>query len=96
MATIRNLTIRNMVDGRQLPIETIDGDVTISELIDAYKGQMGLPRDQEVTMKRKATNKQLQGSQTIEGSGIQDNETLLVEMAYTAGAPATMTWGGEV
>jgi len=94
VANIRNLVIRNMVDGRQLPIETIDGDVTISELIDAYKGQMGLPRDQEVTMKRKATNKQLQGSQTIEGSGIQDNETLLVEMAYTAGRATATTRRG--
>ena len=65
-----------------------------SELIDAYKGQMGLPRDQEVTMKRKATNKQLQGSQTIEGSGIQDNETLLVEMAYTAGRATATTRRG--
>jgi hypothetical protein len=85
MATIRNLVIRNQVDGRMLPVDSIDGDVTIRELIDAYKGQMGLAVDQEVTMKRKSTNKQLLATQTIQSAGIQDNETLLVEMAYTAG-----------
>jgi hypothetical protein len=85
MAVIKNISIRNQVDGRMLPIDSIEGDVTIGELLDAYKGQMGVPRDQTVTLKRKSTNKQLLTSSTIEGSGIQDNETLLVEMAYTAG-----------
>jgi hypothetical protein len=90
MATIRNLTIRNQVDGRMLPVDSIDGDVTIKELLDAYKGQMGVTADQEVMMKRKATNKQLLATQTVQSAGIQDNETLLVEMAYTAGAVASL------
>jgi hypothetical protein len=90
MATIRHLVIRNQVDGRMLPIDSIDGDVTVGELLDAYKGQMGLPRDQEVTLKRKVSNKQLLSTATINGSGIQDNETLLIEMAYTAGAIVSM------
>ena len=85
MATVRNLVIRNQVDGRMLPIDSIDGDVTVKELLDAYKGQMGLTAAQEVAMKRKATNRQLLPTQTIDSAGIQDNETLLIEMAYTAG-----------
>lgn len=89
MASVRNLTIRNQVDGRALPIEFLEGDVTIGELLDAYKEQLGLPREQEVTMKRKSTNKQLSSTATVEGSGIQDHETLLVEMTYTAGRGRT-------
>jgi|GEM_PF-2724027 len=85
MAVIKNLSIRNLVDGREQPIDSVEGDMTIGELVDAYKGQMGMPRDQTVTLKRKITNKQLLSTATLEGSGIQDNETLLVEMAYKAG-----------
>lgn len=85
MTTIRNLVLRNQVDGRMQTIDSIDGDVTIKELLDAYKGQLGLGVDTKVSLKRKSTNKQLLDTMTIEGSGIQDNETLLVEMSYTAG-----------
>lgn len=81
MATVvRNLTIRNQVDGRTVPIQSIEGDVKISELIEAYKSQLGIPGNQDVKLKRKSTNKQLLPADTIQGAGIQDNETLLAEM----------------
>jgi hypothetical protein len=85
MAPIRNLTIRNQVDGRSVPVESIEGDVRISELIEAYKAELGIPANQEVNLKRKATNRQLISVETIAGAGIQSDETLLAEMAYTAG-----------
>ena len=85
MTTIRNLTIRNQVDGRVLPVDSVDGNVTIGELIDAYKNQAGISRNADVRMKRMATNKPILTNLTLEDAGVQDNEALLVEFAYTAG-----------
>ena len=76
MTTIRNLTIRNQVDGRVLPVDSVDGDVTIGELIDAYKNQAGISRNADVRMKRMATNKPILTNLTLEDAGVQDNEAL--------------------
>ena len=86
MATIKNLVIRNLADGRALPITSIEGNVTIGELMSAYKGELKLPPEQSVSIKRKSTGKQLPSNTTIDGAGIQDNETLLIEMDIIPGA----------
>jgi hypothetical protein len=86
MATIRNLIIRNQVDGRATPILEVDGDLIVSELLEAYKAEVGMPLAQEVTIKKKSTNKQLSPKVTLEQAGVKDNDTLIVEMSYTAGA----------
>jgi hypothetical protein len=85
MAMVRNLTVRNQVDGRATPIQEVDGDLLISEFLDAYKAEVGLPPAQEITIKKKSTNKQLSPKVTIEAAGVRDNDTLIVEMSYTAG-----------
>jgi hypothetical protein len=86
MAVVRNLTIRSEADGRTIPIQSIEDDVTISELADAYKAELGVPANREVSIRRKSTNKQLLLSDTIRGAGIQDNETLIATVAYQAGS----------
>jgi len=85
MATIRNLTIRSQVDGRATPIQEVDGDMLVTELLEAYKEQVGILASQEITIKKKSTNKQLSPKVTIEQAGVRDNDTLIVEMSYTAG-----------
>ncbi|NJN66841.1 MAG: hypothetical protein HC884_09040 [Chloroflexaceae bacterium] len=85
MATIRNLTVRNQVDGRATPIPEVDGELLISELLDAYKAEVGIPPSQEITIKKKSTNKQLSPKVSLEDAGVRDNDTLIVEMSYTAG-----------
>lgn len=84
MATIHNLTIRNQINGRLLPIMSIEDEVTIAELLTAYKQHLGLSSSTSILFRRKRGNQILPLDRTIADLEIQDTEEFLAETSYVA------------
>jgi len=83
---IRDLRIVNQATNKVTPVQSIQGDVKARELLAAYAQQIGLPEGTRGKLVRKTTQEELQSGQTLEGSGIEDGETLI---AYIDMVPGT-------
>jgi hypothetical protein len=81
---IYNLSIFNQATGQIIPIPEVDGAVTTKELLAAYLRKINLPADTRGIFVRKLTNKQLLPSQTLHAAGLEDNETLVLDLQRMA------------
>lgn len=82
---IRNLSVIVENTGKRIPIEEINSTVTICELLDILAKKINLPQGTNSALIRKMTRKRLLSTETLEGAGIQDGETLLADFERTAG-----------
>jgi hypothetical protein len=82
MATVKNVRIRNQTTGKTIPIDELESDVTVNELLTAYLEQIGLPRNTEGTLTLKRTQRQLLYNQTMGQAGVQDGDILEASIEF--------------
>jgi hypothetical protein len=83
--TIHDLSIVNQATNKVTPVQSIQGGVTAGELLAAYAQQIGLPDNARGKLVRKLTQVELQSSQTLEGAGVEDGETLIAYIDMVPG-----------
>lgn len=85
MATLRNLTIVVEHTGKKIPVNEVDGNMTATDLLNALAGKINLPVGTRGVITRKRTLKQILPTQTLEGAGVESDDTLLADFDRTAG-----------
>ncbi|MBK9781258.1 MAG: hypothetical protein IPP55_14585 [Anaerolineales bacterium] len=85
MATLRNLTIVVEHTGKKIPVNEVDGNMTATDLLNALAGKINLPEGTRGVITRKRTHKQILPTQTLEGAGVESDDTLLADFDRTAG-----------
>lgn len=85
MTTLRNLTIVVEHTGKKIPINEVDGNMTATDLLNALAGKINLPEGTRGVITRKRTHKQILPTQTLEGAGVENDDTLLADFDRTAG-----------
>ena len=85
MDKIRNLTIVVEQTGNRISVKELDSSVTAQELLDELADKINLPAGTRGTLERKLTRKQLLPNQSLGGTGIGDDETLIADFQRTAG-----------
>lgn len=85
MATLRNLTIVVEHTGKRIPVNEVDGNMTATELLTALAGKINLPEGTRGVITRKKTHKQILPTQSLESSGVEDDDTLIADFERVAG-----------
>ncbi len=85
MSTLRNLTIVVEHDGKLIPVNEVDGDISASDLLVALADKINLPQGTKGILTRKRTHKQILPAQSLHSAGVEDSDTLIAAFERTAG-----------
>lgn len=82
---IRNITIYVEPNGKNIPVTSVSGEVTVDELLSAISEKIKLPFGTSCYLIRRITRKELLLNETLNQAGIQDGEMLIFDYVRTAG-----------
>ena len=82
---IQNITIVVEHTGKRIPVEELDEDITVGELLKTIAYKTNLPAGTSEILVRLSTHKQLLTHQTFKTIGIENDEVLLADFERVAG-----------
>jgi hypothetical protein len=90
LAMTKNLTIVTSDTAKRIPIEEVNADVTIWDLLDSLAKKINLPPGTTAVLTRDSTGEQLLLGKTVGELGISDGESLIVDFERVAGQVDTI------